>query len=181
MSRKVASDWNVACQDDDSSYVLLNRSRTSIVCHRRISLDIGWLMSRMEEIGLPLAYTEELEEIKFTVLRERRLQGDYLDGRIRVHCGIDHRRSLDRILVHEIAHHVDSIEDISGRDRIEKEWTSRAKFLPDGWAKQNPLEYVAIGFESYYLGTREERATMQRRNPRLLAAIKYVDSKYRKR
>jgi hypothetical protein len=135
-------------------------------------------MSKMEEARIPFSYTEGVEQIYFTLLRGR-THGDYSDGTIRLSCGHESRDTYASTLVHELAHHLDEEEDISGRDSIIIEKRSQARHLSDNYAQKNIGEYVAVGFEVYYFGSRDEKIRMRRKNPRLWNVIKYIHRKYR--
>ncbi len=83
--------------------------------------------------------------------------------------------------MHELAHHVDEEEGISDRPGLLEEKKKKARYLPDSYAKKNLLEYVAVGFEVYYCGTREEKRKMKRCNRKLYSIIQYIHRKYKSR
>lgn len=173
--------WNVViCDDPEGDYVLLNKSRTLIRLSERAKIDLAQLLSKMEEAGVPIRYSEEVKEIYFTHLKDS-THGDYNDGTIRLSCGHESRQIHEKTLVHELAHHIDAIENISDREHIIVEKRKKAGMLPDTYAKKNVGEYIAIGFEVYYFGSREERAKMRKRNPRLWNVIRYLHRKYKSR
>lgn len=173
--------WNViTCKDPDGDFVLLNKSRTLIRFSLRVQPDIAVLMSEMEEAGVPFTFTEGVKKIYFTHLPDG-THGDYNSGNIRLSCGHISRETYASTLVHELAHHLDEEEDISGRESIIVEKRKKARFMTDKYARKNIGEYIAVGFEVYYFGTRIERAKMRKRNPRLYNVIKYLHRKYRSR
>jgi hypothetical protein len=124
----------------------------------------------MEELGVPIAYTEDLEEIYFTKLPGGD-HGDYVGGRIRMSADKKTREIMDKVFVHEIAHHMDDQEDVTSDETLNEERKLKAKHMSDTYAKKNVSEYLAVGFEVYYLGSREEKAKMKKMNPRLYKTI----------
>lgn len=174
--------WNVVdCNDPEGDYVLLNKSRTIVRFSKRFpDVDILGLMSKMEESNVPFSYTEELKEIYFTLLPGK-THGDYINGRIRLSCGHASSDIQPVTLVHELAHHIDELEDISGRESVAIEKKNKANMLQDKYAQKNISEYVAIGFEVYYFGDKKARAEMKKNNPKLWNTIKNLHSKYRSR
>src|SRR3954468_6303858 len=101
------ASWNVAqiVQDRENEYLLLNKSRTVIRFNKRVKLSPAILMSEMEELGVPIAYTEGLDDIYLTLLVNT--SGDYRNNKIRLTCCQESRDGPSRILVHELAHHLD--------------------------------------------------------------------------
>lgn len=172
------NSWNVIpAKESDIDFVLLNGDRTIIRFTQRAEwLDIPWLMSKMEELNVPFAYTVGLKEIYFTMLQG--LDGDYKNGLIRLSIGMGSRYTLDRTFVHELAHHVDEAEDISGRESIITEKKTSAKELVDTYARKNVCEYVAVGFEVFYCGSKKERSRLRKKNPKLYNVIRYIHRKY---
>jgi hypothetical protein len=170
--------WNALVLEPGGCF-LLNPAGTAVRFSRRASrIDFVGLLVRMEELDVPFAYTRELAEIYFTVLPGGKL-GDYLDGQIRLSCGVDGIGVMDRTLVHELAHHVDELEELSERSSIVSEKRARAKFMSDVYSRTDVGEYVAVGFEVFYLGTPEQRSKMRTCNGRLYDAISRVHRKYR--
>jgi hypothetical protein len=172
------SSWNIArCFEQNCDFMLLNSSRTAIRFSNRTKIEITEMLVSMEDHNVPIAYTNELKEIYFTFLRGR-TAGDYLDGRIRLSCQKDIMRMMDRTLIHEIAHHLDDRENLSGEDNIMKEKKSSACELGDSYAKKNIGEYIAIGFEVFYFGTKQEKSKMRKDNPKLYTVIKNLHKRY---
>lgn len=137
----------------------------------------------MEVHKVPIAYTEGLKEIYFTLLpsysKGRVTSGDYdAIGKIRLSCDTTSRDSFDRNLIHELAHHVDEMEGISDRESIIEEKRTSARHIPDAYARKDVSEYVAVGFEIYYFGTRTQRGELRRQNPKLYNVIRYIHRKY---
>lgn len=174
--------WNViTCSDSRGSFILLNSSRTFIRLSKRAAdVDLALLMVRMEEAGVPIAYTRQVKEIYFTVMRSR-VHGDYSDDIVRLSCASDSLRMFERILLHELAHHLDKIEDLSGHEGILEEKMKRARFMPDRYARSSVDEYIAIGFETFYFGFAEDKKRLRKHNPRLYALIQKMHKKYRSR
>lgn len=142
--------------------------------------DIAWLMSRMEEIGVPPSYLAELDEIYFTRLRGRN-HGDYWAGKIRLSVDKASWECVDRTLVHELAHHIDDMEDVTVDERLDDERKSKGQHMPDSYARRNVSEYLAVGFEVFYLGTREEKSEMKRKNPLLYRTIRNIHRRFQRR
>lgn len=128
-------------------------------------------------MGVPFKYTDGLDLIYFTFLRG--LHGDYVDDRIRICANDETKKVMAKVFVHELGHHVDEQEDISGDEAIIAEKRERAKYIDDSYAKKNVVEYVAVGFETFYCGTNEEKRRLRKKNPRLYAAIRRCHRKYR--
>lgn len=158
---------------------LLNRWSTEIRLSRRARVDVLAIFDRMEELDVPFGYTDELDEIYFTLLPHK--HGDYSPCIIRLSTSHDSLRSIDRTLVHELGHHMDAIEDLSERPSLIEEKRSSARFMSDSYARHDVGEYVAVGFEVYYLGTDEQRRKMREHNPRLYRTIREIHKKYSRR
>ena len=170
--------WDIVpCRLFDCNFMLLNKSGTQIYLSERTKLDIVDLMTKMEEYDIPLAYTGKLDSIHFTTFSRTKC-GDYLNNVIRLNRSPIFRDVLHITLLHEIAHHVDSYEGISEREDIALEKTKCARFLSDTYARHDVLEYVAVGFEVFYFGTKEQHKKMKRLNPKLYNTIKKLHKKY---
>lgn len=152
---------------------------TVISCSPKSRPDITWLMSRMEELGVPPSYTWDLDEIYFTRLAGRN-HGDYCNNKIRLSVDKESWSMVDRTLVHELAHHIDDQEDITGDDALIKERKLKGRHMADSYARKNVGEYLAVGFEVYYVGTRKERGVMRAKNPVLYHTISRIHKRYRK-
>lgn len=171
--------WNVIkCNDKEADFVLLNKSKTTISFSKRSNADLAMIMNEMEEASVPFSYTNGVKKIYFTLLRSN-THGDYSDGNIRLSCGRNSRDMYASTFVHELAHHLDEEEDISGRDSIITEKKRKARYLTDSYARKNVGEYIAVGFEVYYFGSRDERARMRKNNPKLWNVIRHIHRKYR--
>lgn len=134
-------------------------------------------MSRMEELEIPIAYTRNLEKIIFTKIPKGH-HGDYQGDVIRLAADKKTTPILDKVFVHELAHHVDDHEDLSSDDLLIQEKKVAAKHMSDTYAKKNTSEYLAVGFEVYYLGTKEEKKKMRDKNPRLYRTIAVLHRKF---
>ena len=170
--------WNFVYGDEADQIYLLSGVR--ITCSPKAKPDITWLMSRMEELNVPPAYLAELEEIRFTRLRNRD-HGDYFAGRIRLSVSKESWPNVDRTLIHELAHHVDDLDEITLDDRLDAERKRNGHHMPDQYARRNVGEYLAVGFEVYYLGTKEEKSRMRKMNPLLFRTIRNIHRRYQKR
>lgn len=174
--------WNVIeAEDKEADFILLNKSKTPIRLSKRARCCMPSLMDRMEEANVPISYTEKIQEIYLTFLNG--MHGDYDSDkmRIRLSCDSESMKVIERTLVHEIAHHLDEFEELSHREDVIAEKKTRAKHLHVHGCKKNVDEYVASGFEIYYFGTSDERATMRKKNKMLYRAIARVHRKYSKR
>lgn len=163
--------------DNGSREFLLIHSSTAIRLSPSSKPDITKLMSEMEEADVPISYTNELEEIYFTKIPGGN-HGDYCSDRIRLAADKKTREILGKVLVHELAHHVDDQEDICSDDRLMKEKKKKAKYMSDTYAKRNVGEYFAVGFEVYYFGTDKEKRQMKKKNPYLHRTIEAIHKKY---
>jgi hypothetical protein len=156
----------------------MNRWSTTLRFSKRAKVDVITLFNRMGELGVPFSYCDELEEIYFTLLPHK--HGQYAPHEIWLSTSLDSRGCIDRTLVHELGHHIDNVEELSERLPIIEEKRLQSKFMPDNYARQDVGEYIAVGFEVYYLGTREQRRKMRELNPRLYRTIGDVHRKYSK-
>lgn len=168
--------WNVEWVRA-KEYVLLNCECTPILLSQSSKPDLSWLMSRMEELRIPISYTKNLEKIIFTKI-PRGHHGDYQGDIIRLAADKKTAPILDKVFVHELAHHVDDHEDISSDDLLIKEKKVASKYMDDAYARKNTSEYLAVGFEVYYLGTKEEKKKLRAKNPRLYRAIAALHRKF---
>ena len=168
--------WNVIWVRA-KEYVLLNSDSTPVKLSPSSKPDISWLMSRMEELNVPIAYTKDLEEIYFTKLPGG-VHGDYCAGRIRLAADVKTCEIMDKVFVHELAHHVDDQEDVVSDERLIKEKKLKAKYMADTYAKRSIGEYLAVGFEVYYVGTKKEKSVMKKKNPRLYKIISDLHRKF---
>lgn len=169
--------WNIGhCGKDE--YTLLNGSDTLFTFNGRSrgKVDLAVLLTSLEEANVPLSYADGINEVQFTLLPL--LHGDYFDGKIRLSCSNDSLKILSRTFVHELAHHIDDVEDISGIDELMVEKKRRAKYIDDKYAGKNVGEYIAVGFEVFYFGSSEEREKLMQMNPKLYRTIMRVHKKY---
>lgn len=157
---------------------LLNKKRTSMRFRKGLKVDVAKLMSLMEEHEVPLAYSDEIEEIYFTYLSSK-FYADHLNGKIRLSCTYAAIEELEKNFVHELAHNMDDREFISIRDSIIKEKKLKVKYINDKYAKKNVGEYVAVGFEIFYFGTKKEKRSLKRHNSKLYNVILDLHKKYR--
>lgn len=170
----MSESWNViASGHDGREFVLLNKSRTIIRLSERVNIDVGAFLSKVEEAGVPISFTDGVKEIYFTFLRENR--GQYLDGLVELCATETDLRKICSSFVHELGHHIDELRGMSDRKKIIEEKRKSSHLMPDSYARKNVDEYVACGFEVYYFGTRKQRGDFRRSNPKLYNAIRYVD------
>lgn len=140
---------------------------------------MGRILSTLEEVGVPISFTDGLKEIYFTLLRGdedyKQVYGDYKDGVIRLSVDPESREELVETFVHELGHHMDERYDISARKKIVEEKKKASRLMPDSYARKDVDEYVACGFEVYYFGSRRQRGDFRRNNPKLYNAIRYLE------
>lgn len=145
--------WNIEFSGNE--LFLINDASTKIRKHKGVPFGvITDVLSKMEELQFPIEYTNGIEEIYFTYLRNN-LEGDYFDGKIRIGCNNKYLKTIHSTLIHEIGHHVDFNESISSCESIKSEWKKNGSLfvhrdMEDEW--KGPGEYFAIGFENYYMG-----------------------------
>jgi hypothetical protein len=128
-------------------------------------------MSKMEELDVPVKYSVGLKEVLCTQLRGMD-HGDYLDCRIRMSSDKKTQDIMEKVFVHELAHHVDDMHDVTSDEKLAQEKKAKAKHMPDGYAKKNVGEYLAVGFEVFYCGSVEEKRKMRAKNPVLFQTIR---------
>ena len=171
--------WNVT-PERENRYIIMNEDETVLRISKRVpNIAVPQLLSEMEELHVPIAFTRELKEIYITVLPN--VYGDYFSDKIRLSYSAEGRKILGRTLIHELGHHIDVIEGISDEPNILKERKNKSRFIEDIDARRRDDEYVAVGFETFYLGTSEEKAKMRRHNRQLFEAIARVHRRYRRR
>lgn len=170
--------WNLT-PGGPREYFLHNKSDTRFHCSKRAKPNFGSLLHRIEEAGVPIAYTRGVKDVYFTIFAHLHA-GDYRDGQIRIDCGVNSHVMLPEILIHELAHHLDDEELISERPEIRKEKKEAAKYLEDKYARTNVSEYVAVGFEVFYFGSPPEKEQFRKHNPALHSAIAEIHEKYAK-
>jgi hypothetical protein len=170
--------WNVV-PEGRHGFVLLNERSTLIRLSRRVRVDIAALMNEMEVGDVPLAYAREIDEISFTILSGK--MGDFLNGRIQVSCGPLCADELPKILVHELAHSLDEIEDLSSDWRLTRERKRKRRHIGDPEARRSNDEYLAVGFEDFYFGGPHQLQRLRRRMPYLYNVIRRMHLKYRRR
>jgi hypothetical protein len=167
--------WNIG-HDGKDGWVLMNKTETVWQVNRRCGLNNAELLSRLEAIGFPLAYTEGLKRIRFTYLKPK-VYGLYGDDEI----DIDVRKGRDLRLVvetfvHEVAHHIDSEDDISGE--LTHERKMRGKHIRHRTALTSDAEYFARGFERFYSEDPKDKRELRHHNPKLYAAILKLHRRY---
>lgn len=171
--------WNVVVvEGSEEDFLLLNKTNTAFKFNKRINPEISTLMSKMEEAGVPLAYTEDVTEVYFTYIISP-IHGDYTDGKIRMSYNEGSLPLLERTFVHELGHHVDDSEGLSDDEDIKKEKRTRAKHLNErNVIRADVGEYIAVGFEHFYFGTKEQKDSLKKHNPKLFKALKSIHKKY---
>lgn len=176
--------WDVFPLSHTGNLVLKNRSRTLLRQNSRVSVDVPALLTQAEECGLPFAYSDQVREIYFTILPIRKnlaIHGRYIytSNSIIVSCNSRNSEPMINTIVHEIGHHIDSVECISEYEGIRSEYSTGAQHLPDPGALKNVDEYVAFGFETFYLGTSVDRRKMRHLNPILWRMLSLIHRVYR--
>lgn len=150
--------------------------RTRLSLSPKSNPPINYLMKRMRDANVPIGYTIGLKEIYFTRLHGT--HGDYTFSKIRLSTDIRSWEISHVVLVHELAHHLDEILEITKDDRLRKEKKENAQHMPDGYAKTNFGEYLACGFEIFYFGAKKEKDKMKQKNPRLYRTIETLHRKF---
>lgn len=171
----MSATWNVI-EHPDGSFVLLNGDETSIRRSPAAKVDIPDVLSQLEELDVPAAYTRGLEEIYFSRHLIRRV-GSYEGDVIKVTANL----LKVRVLIHELGHHIDFLEDVTLDGRLDRERKERGDLMVDPYSKKDDSEYFAVGFEVYYAGNVAEKSRMRRNNPLLWKAISRVHERYQKR
>lgn len=169
--------WNTIYHSD-GELTLINASDTLLSFNSKSKgkVDMAALLAKLEEANVPLSYTKGVHEIQFTLMPG--LHGDYFDGKIRLSCMNQSLPIIAQTFVHELAHHVDEVEDISSSDDLMKEKKRKAKHIDDSYASKNIAEYIAVGFEVFYFGGEEERKKLRECNPKLYRTISRLHRKY---
>lgn len=169
--------WSlVECRTEDGlDRYLDNPGQTEVKAPRW--LDVQAVFRKIEEVGLPLRFTEGLVRIRFTRLaKETGLYVDDADGENgEVIVDVSRRRprrlsTIVAIIVHEVGHHLDFRQkwSVSARLTDERERTGR---LLCKAIKKDDTEYLARGFEWFYSPDPRRRQALRRRHPRLYRAI----------
>lgn len=146
----------------------------------RVNVDLAEIAAALEEANVPLALTDGVTEIYFTILCNENV-GNYSKGVISIsYCRVG-RKLAWKTLVHELAHHIDESEGISDGPEFIQEFRSRSHLLVDDYARELPREYLAVGFETFYFGMKWERRRMRKRNPLLWRTISSIHRRLRSR
>ena len=169
------SSWNII-DNCDGTFTLLNDTQTLVRKHKQISTEkIIEIFTKMEELDVPISYSDGVEEIYFTYLKYG-LSGDYsywIDS-IRISCnnGIDPCSTL----IHELGHHMDFRNDLADKDVIKEEWIR----LSGSFERENVSikhdgdEYFAECFEKYYTN----RKKIKNDHPVLFKYMKKIHNKF---
>lgn len=173
--------WDIAAcppsKNEGAGLFLLNRSNTLISIRKGLKFDPLPFFKQLEKLKFPLKYTDGLERIHFTILKESGVGGFYLDNRIWVDVSKSQLDFTLQIFAHEIGHHVDDQEEVASM--LHEERMKRAKHLRASWSKRSDEEYLALGFEKYYGGSPADRRRMRLRNPLLYRTIRFLHREYR--
>lgn len=159
-----------------SKFFLDNGDETPIRKSRTCRIDIPALCQRMEDLGVPFAYTQGLLDVYLT-RHLPGIHGDYIDGKMRL---VASQPDLERTFIHELAHHVDDMVELTDDGLLSKERRTRGKHMVDPYAKHSDQEYLAVGFEVYYCGTVKERKKMRAKNPLLFSTIRRLHRRYKR-
>lgn len=169
--------WNVAVckRDPDADYYLMNKDRTPIKFTTKVPFNMGEFLSILEDVGFPLKYTDGLELIRFMRLKDRFGQygGDVLE------MGAKQKRSMKMYIetfVHEVAHHIDRDQDISGTLTAERE--KFGKYIGHYTAEDDDAEYFARGFERFYSQDPKDKVALRKNCPKLYRTIQKLHNKY---
>jgi hypothetical protein len=148
-------------------FFLRNTSQTWIRVSKRVpGFNPQLLLRQLNRVKFPIAYVEGLERIHLTGLGPN-TRGLYLDNEVWVDVK-RHSKDMLATFVHEVAHHLDDLAEIS--PGLAEERRRRYRHLDDHNARRKS-EYLAIGFERFYSGYPEDRRVMRRRNPKLYRTI----------
>lgn len=169
--------WNTRRGKRSRERVLLNKSSTKIRFSPKSNPDYASLFKKLEEKGVPLSYANDLNEIYFTRLNNA---GDYDYSLSRIRISVDQRSWIivEKVFVHELAHHIDRLNQSTDSDELIKEKKTCSHYMPDGYARKDVYEYFACGFEVYYFGSVKEKKRMKEMNPKLYSMIERLHKKY---
>jgi len=168
-------NWNVLVGDEAGFMYLLGSETTFLFTAKTWSMDIiPKVLSDLETAGVPLSYTKGVHSIKFTRIPAGRL-GTYALGKIHVSVFANCEIPLAKLIVHELAHHLDDMEDVVSDPKLMHEKKKKAKYL-DPYARKNVDEYFAVGVEEYYFGDRKK---LSKNCPVLHKKISQLHHKYR--
>jgi hypothetical protein len=169
--------WNVAvCKHDpDADFYLMNRDRTPIKFTTKVPFNMGEFLSALENLDFPLKYTDGLEMIRFRRLKNYYGQygGDVID------MGAKPKRSMKMYIetfIHEVAHHIDSDDDVSGL--LTDERKKKGKYVGHFTAEEDDSEYFARGFERFYSLDPNDKKNLRKKCPKLYRAIQKLHKKY---
>ena len=172
--------WNVfPCRGDRAGFYLLNKNRTSVKINSRCSwFDIGAFLAALEEAQFPLKFTDGLDLINFTYIAKGRMYGRYSDDTIEIDIRFARRQAtIVDTFVHEVAHHIDSENDISSILTAERKLCGR---YVHSYARGSDDEYLARGFELFYSHDPRRRRRLRLHCPHLYRVIQRLDRRYRK-
>lgn len=169
--------WNVIYDSGESMYLLDSETVFEFTRTTR-GIDIAVIMTDLENANVPIKYTRDLRTIRFTKLPSGDL-GNYAEGVIQLSVFKSSTVPISKVLVHELAHHLDDLEDIVSTPELIREKKNRAKFL-NKLAEKNVDEYFAIGFEVYYFGDKFAKRKLRKMHPVLYKKIAAVHRKYRR-
>lgn len=171
----MSASWNVL-EHPDGHYVLLNSDETVVRKSGAAKVDIVDVLSQLEELKVPPGYTRGLEEIYFT---------RHLVGAVGTHEGNVIRVTANmlkvKVLIHELGHHVDDLEDVSLDGHLASERKLRGEMLDDAYGQKNDSEYLCVGFEVFYAGNVADKNRLRRNNPLLYRTIQRLHDRYQKR
>lgn len=167
--------WNAMHGDEAGFMYLVGSETTFLFTAKTWSMNIiPKVLSDLETAGVPVSYTKGVRSIKFTRIPSGRL-GTYALGKINISVFANCDIPLAKLIVHELAHHLDDMEDIVSDPKLIREKKTRAKYL-DPYARRNVDEYFAVGVEEYYFGDRKK---LSKNNPVLYKKISKIHHKYR--
>lgn len=175
--------WMICACDPKRNYgaqfILLNKTCTRIKVNRRMKFDPGEFLSRLDNVGFPLSFTDGIEYVNFTVITDKfNAAGYYVDNNIMIDISSDDVDFALETFMHEVGHYVDENENISGV--LQDERLRCAKHLEERFSSRTNAEYLAIGFEKFYSEKTGHRKALRKHNPMLYKNIMSLHRKYSK-
>lgn len=169
--------WDIT-PNNDATYTLDNGSETIVRLHSGLCIDMVLdMFLKLDEASFPIEYSYGLQEIYFTYLKDN-LDGDYCpSGKIRVSCVRSQRDSAHETLIHEIAHHVDQEECMTDDNSLITEWRENSDGFIHVDIHKEPSEYVAIGFEKFYVSNHSSGNITKESHPVLWGRINEIHLK----
>jgi hypothetical protein len=159
--------WRLRKLPGRGRYRLLTAFCPKVSVNRKSrTFDVHQLMRRLDRAGVPPAYTDWLNNIRFTNLLGD-AKGLHWTGEMSVELG---RHETMSTFIHELGHNVDELLDISSDGSVVREHERRRGLCDDKYARGSVQEHVAVGFQLFYESP-EMRAELRRMHPCLYRKI----------